>query len=303
MLTGVCNGRETARFLLLKFSGDDGVAAVNRIADHRCRLNYAIEHDSKPMPFILLGDFAELFRALAIKFELHRPAFVAVIGVRFADAIATEIGFLFDEQAFFARLFISFRRHFVNFDPILRRNNFLAAINRPQTFAVVRKNKAKLQLRHPRKLFTYLLNLRGIETGNLDQDPIVPDRTDNRFTDAENVHALPDHFDRLVEHSLVYFFIGAHQTNQKRCAALNIETELNFFFRRPDGGDAEGDEQHYQRRSQQPFSQTDVSREIPAEKNEQSETGKKCQGWTHLFVMSSEVETSLTISVIQFSKH
>src|SRR5207245_9170158 len=110
------------------------------------------------------------------------------------------------------------------------------------------------------------------------------------FTDAASVHALSGHFDRLVEHSLVYLFIGAHQTNQKRCAALNIETELNFFFRRPDGCDANSDQQHHQRRRQQPFSQTDVSREIPAEKNEQSETVKKCESWSTLVVIALEVE-------------
>src|SRR5438132_10584786 len=184
------------------------------------------------MPFILLGDFAELFRALAIKFELHRPAFVAVIGVRFADAIATEIGFLFDEQAFFARLFISFRRHFVNFDPILRRNNFLAAINRPQTFAVVRKNKAKLQLRHPRKLLAYLLNLRGIETGNLDQDPIVPDRTDNRFTDAETSHPFWITLAAWSGLPLFNSFLAALQRISNDCPALRLRPDLIFFFGR-----------------------------------------------------------------------
>src|SRR5207249_12043644 len=88
---------QTARFFFAKLSSDDGVAAVNRVANHRCGLNYAIEHDREPVPFVLLRDLAELFRTVAIELELYRPAFIAVIGVRLADAIATEVGFLLDE--------------------------------------------------------------------------------------------------------------------------------------------------------------------------------------------------------------
>src|SRR5207237_10564894 len=107
------------------------------------------------------------------KLELHRPTFIPVISVRFFYAIASEVGFLFDEQAFLSRLFIFFRRHLVNFDPIFRWNDFLPAINRSQTFAVVRKNRAKLELAYARKLFAPFLDLRGIETGDLNQDQIV----------------------------------------------------------------------------------------------------------------------------------
>src|SRR6202011_511127 len=108
------NAREAARFFLPELSGNNGVAAVNCVTNHWRGLNDTIEDDCKAVPFVLLGNFAELLRAFAVEFELHRPAFVAVVGVRFAHAIAAEVGFLFDEQAFLSRLFVFFRRHFVN---------------------------------------------------------------------------------------------------------------------------------------------------------------------------------------------
>ena len=91
------HARQTARFLLFELACDDGVAAINRVTNHRRGLNHAVEHDRKTVAFVLLCDFAELFRAFAVELELHRPTFVAVISVRFADAIAAKIGFLFDE--------------------------------------------------------------------------------------------------------------------------------------------------------------------------------------------------------------
>src|SRR5437879_6086307 len=131
-----------------------------------------------------------------------------------------------------------------------------------QAFAVVRKDKAKLEFRHPGKLFPHFLDLRGIETWNLDQDPVVPDWADNRFADAKNVDTFPNYLDRLVEHSLVHVLVAAHQADQKGRAALNIEAELNFFPRRRDRGDAERDQQHDQRGREQSFSSSDVSCEI-----------------------------------------
>ena len=91
------NAGQAARFFFLELPGDNGVAAINRIANHRRGLNHAVEHDRKAVPFVLFCDFAELFRPFAIELELHGPAFVAVVSMRFFDAITAEIGFLFDE--------------------------------------------------------------------------------------------------------------------------------------------------------------------------------------------------------------
>ena len=91
---------QTARFFFAEMSSDDGVATVNRIANHRRGLNNAIEHDGETMTFVLLGDLAEFFRAFAVEFQLDRPAFIAVIGMRFGHAIAAKVGFLFHQQTF-----------------------------------------------------------------------------------------------------------------------------------------------------------------------------------------------------------
>src|SRR5207244_401444 len=54
-----------ARLLLTELSCDDRVAAVDRIPNHRCRLNDAIENDGEAVPFVLLGNLPELLGALA----------------------------------------------------------------------------------------------------------------------------------------------------------------------------------------------------------------------------------------------
>ena len=78
---------------------------------------------------------------------------------------------------------------------------------------------------YPRQLIACFLNLRSVETWNLDQNPIAPDRTDYRFADSKNVNTLPNHLDCLVEHALGHFFVAALQSDEERCAALDVETE------------------------------------------------------------------------------
>src|SRR6266480_3303860 len=91
------------------------------------------------------------------------------------------------------------------------------------------------------------LNLCGIEPRNLNENSIVPNRTDNWFARAKVIDPFANDFDGLVEHALVHFFVAALQPNKKGGAALNIEAECNLFLGRPDRHDAEDDEQDSQR--------------------------------------------------------
>jgi hypothetical protein len=72
---------QTARFLFLETSCDDGIAAINRSPDTGCGLDYAVEDDGETMADIRLGDLPEFLCAFPIKLQLHRPAFIAVVGV------------------------------------------------------------------------------------------------------------------------------------------------------------------------------------------------------------------------------
>ena len=192
--------------------------------------------------------------------------------------VSAEVGFLFYEQTFFDRFFVfgSLFGVLVGFDAIIRRNHIFAGVDRAQFVAVVRKNETKLQLRHAGKLFARFPDFFGAEAGNLNQNAIVRDRTDHRLADSKHVHPFSDHFDCLVEHSLVHFLVTAHQTDQERSAALNIEAKLNFFFRRPNRRDAECDQQHHKRTREHALSQPDFGCEIPTEQDEQADAGKKC---------------------------
>ncbi len=75
------NTGETTRFFFGEMASDHRVAPVNGIANDRRGLDNAIQDDGEPMTFVLLGDLAEFFRALAIELQLYGPAFVAVISM------------------------------------------------------------------------------------------------------------------------------------------------------------------------------------------------------------------------------
>ena len=79
--------------------------------------------------------------------------------------------------------------------------DFCPRVDCAQTLAVVRINQTKFELRYARELVPRFLDLGGVEPGNLHQDPVRSDRTDDRFAAAEVIHAFADDFDRLVEHS------------------------------------------------------------------------------------------------------
>ena len=72
---------QTARFLFLETACDDGIAPVNRSPDAGRGLNHAVEHDGETMADIRLGDLPEFLCAFAVELQLHRPAFIAVVGV------------------------------------------------------------------------------------------------------------------------------------------------------------------------------------------------------------------------------
>src|SRR5213079_2479345 len=82
-------------------------------------------------------------------------------------------------------------------------------------------------------------------------------------------------------YSLVHFLVAAHQTNQERSAALDIEAQSDLLLRRINHRDAERDQQHHERGCENAFPHANVGREIPTEQNEQAEAAKKCQCGRH----------------------
>ena len=220
---------QPARFFLIKFAGDNGIASVNRVANDRSGLDHAIENNCEPVSFVLLGDLAELLRAFAVELQLHGPAFVPEIGVRLAHTVASEVGLLFHKQAFHPRLLVFLRAQRVCLDAVLRRNHFLSRIDRAQAFPVIRINKAEFELGHARKLIARFLDLRGIEPRNLDENTIVADRTDDRLATAKIIDAFANDFDRLLEHRFGDILFSLHQADEKGSATLNIQAERDFL--------------------------------------------------------------------------
>src|SRR5260370_11174370 len=192
-----------------------------------------------------------------------------------SDVVSRQIWFLVDQQFFFFGRVLT-RFELVLNNSIARRNYILTRIDLADQFRILRMDQGEFQFRHARKLFARLLNLRRVETGDLYQNAIVPDRTDDRLADAKIIDSFTDHFDCLVEHSLVHVLVASDKANEERSAALNIETELDLLLRRPDPRDAERSQQLTQRGPCNQFPQPNVGGEIPAQQNQQTEPCKKC---------------------------
>ncbi len=170
-----------------------------------------------------------------------------------------------------------------------------SGIDRAQPFAAIWVNQTEFELRDTRELIARFLNLCGIEPRNLNENSIVPNRTDNWFARAKVIDPFANDFDGLVEHALVHFFVAALQPDEEGRAALNVEAERDFFLWRPDRDDAESEEKQHQRGCEQAFPEALIGRKVPPEENEHDEPDKKCQRRGHFFVIPSGVEESLTV--------
>src|SRR5260370_28046319 len=122
-----------------------------------------------------------------------------------SDVVSRQIWFLVDQQFFFFGRVLT-RFELVLNNSIARRNYILTRIDLADQFRILRMDQGEFQFRHPRQLFARLLNLRRVETGDLYQNAIVPDWTDDRLAKAKIVDSVPAAFDRLAEPYLGKFF-------------------------------------------------------------------------------------------------
>src|SRR5438552_11084593 len=112
---------------------------------------------------------------------------------------------------------------FVNLNAVLGRDHFLAGIDRAQPFAAIWVNQTEFELRDTRELIARFLNLCGIKPRNLNENSIVPNRTDNWFARAKVIDPCADDVDGQVEQALGHVFVSGLQPNEKVGAALSIE--------------------------------------------------------------------------------
>jgi hypothetical protein len=215
--------------------------------------------------YVCRRDIAESFRAFCVEIQFNLPSLVAITGACMTDMLPGEICFLFYKQSLLPWLLVFFCGDLVNFDPVVRRDHFFAGINRAQAITIVRINHPKLEFRHARKLIARFLNLRCVESRNLDQNSIAADRADNWFASTEVIDAFANDLDCLVEHPLGHFFIATLQPDKKGGAALNIEAERDLLLRRPDRDNAGDDKHQHERHGQQPFPRPLIGGEIPPE--------------------------------------
>src|SRR5436189_2521601 len=145
---------------------------------------------------------------------------------------AAEIGFLLHQETFFDLLLAFVGMRFVNLDLVFRWDHFRPGIVPLEALAAIGINEAEFELGYPRELLAGLLDFLRTQTRDLDQDPIFPDRADNRFAAAEIVDAFPDDFHGLFEQLRRDLLISAHEPDQEGSAALDVEAELDLLFGR-----------------------------------------------------------------------
>ena len=76
---------------------------------------------------------------------------------------------------------------------------FLAFLNAFDAGGTTFVHDGEFEFRHTLELGFRLIELVGVEAGDLDQDAILALRSDDRFADAVLVHALADDFHCLIE--------------------------------------------------------------------------------------------------------
>ena len=91
----------------------------------------------------------------------------------------------------------------------------LSSVDLAQSLAIIWINKAKLEFRHARELIPRFLNLRRVQAGNLNQNPIAADRADDRFADSKNVDTLPNHLHGLIKHPFGDRLVAGHEPDQE----------------------------------------------------------------------------------------
>ena len=121
-----------------------------------------------------------------------------------------------------------------------------------------------------------------VEAGNLHKDAVATLRGDDRFADAELVDAFADDFDGLIEGGRGDFFtVFADETEEERCAPLQVETEADFFLRRDDRLKAEREKEQGQGKSDIALAARCVGHEIPREQAEQEQAENEGEGRAH----------------------
>ena len=98
---------------------------------------------------------------------------------------------------------------------------------------------------------------------------------------APVINTLADNFNGLVEHAFRDILFSLHQPNEKRSAALDVETERNFFVRWISEPHAERYRYDREDYGDESFPRPEIGGEIPAEEHEPDELDKKHETGTH----------------------
>src|SRR5436190_13290617 len=118
----------------------------------------------------------------------------------------------------------------MSFNPVFWRNDLFSLVDLAQSLAIIGIDQTKLEFRHPRKLVPRFLNLRSVEPGDLDQNSVIRDGTDDRFADSKSVNTFPNHLHGLIKHSLGDRLVPRLEPDQEGRAALNIQAQRDLFL-------------------------------------------------------------------------
>src|ERR1044072_6418011 len=180
-----------------------------------------------------------------------------------------------DEQLLFL-LFVVAPLKGVNDEAVIRRQDSLSRFDLRNQFRALGMDEREFEFRHLRKLLARFLDPLLAQSWDLNKDAVLAHGADDRFAGAEFVNALPNDFDRLVEHLGRHVFaLGALKLDQERGAAFDVETERDLLFRRINHHDAQSDRDNDERQGEDAFPGSEIGGEVPPKKREPNQLDEK----------------------------
>ena len=237
-----CTG-EFPCFLVREVPGDLSVTEIVVALQGRRRENLAIKKNGHLVALVLRGNLVKKFCTLGIELERNPIALLVKEGKGPGDMLPRESGSARDEDLGDILRVLRFFFEFVVFENVGRRHDLLAGANAGNVGFPTGIDHGEFQLCDLLELVLRLLGLLGIQSGDLDKDPVLALRADDRLADPVLIDALADDFHRLIEEVLGDAGFGLRdEFDEKRGAALKVEAEADFFPGRPDLPDAIGGE-------------------------------------------------------------
>ena len=190
---------ELAGFLVREVAGDLGVAKIVVALQDRRGEDLAVQDDRHLVALVLRGDLVKNLRALGVELEGDPVALLVKKRERAGDVLAGERGPTRDQDLGDILGVLGVLLQLVGLEHVGGRHDFLARPDPRHMGIPARIDHRKFEFGNFLELGPGLFGLLRVQAGDLDKNPVLALRADDRLAHAELIHALADDFDRLVQ--------------------------------------------------------------------------------------------------------